>query len=170
MQCNMNLAAEPSLPLPCVDAILEISENRIRCAREVRSQEEYFVDHFPGFAVLPGVLQLEGLVQAASWWIRSRENFGRSQIRMIACTQAKFVRLVRPQTRIEFEVDVLEVGESQYRFKGQVLEKGEAAASARFVLASHSLGAARPRFAALEGDLNDRHRILFNKLVRGEAV
>jgi 3-hydroxyacyl-[acyl-carrier-protein] dehydratase len=154
MQCNMNLAAEPSLPLPCVDAIVELAENRVRCAREVKPQEEYFVDHFPGFSVLPGVLQLEGLVQAASWWIRNRENFSRSQIRMTACAQAKFVRLVRPHTHIDLEVDVLEAGDGRYRFKGQVLEKGEVAASARFT----------PRFSSLESDLNIKYRCLFDQI------
>jgi 3-hydroxyacyl-[acyl-carrier-protein] dehydratase len=48
-----------------VDVILERSPHRIVTAKAVTSAEEYLADHFPGFAVLPGVMMLEAMVQAA---------------------------------------------------------------------------------------------------------
>ncbi|MGP1309653.1 MAG: 3-hydroxyacyl-ACP dehydratase FabZ family protein [Phycisphaerales bacterium] len=48
-----------------VDHIVEIGEGRIVTLKQVSAAEEYLLDHFPSFPVLPGVLMLEAMVQAA---------------------------------------------------------------------------------------------------------
>ena len=48
-----------------IDRVLEHQADRIVAVKQVTSAEEYLADHFPGFAVLPGVMMLEALVQAA---------------------------------------------------------------------------------------------------------
>lgn len=47
-----------------IDQVLEMSEDRIVAMKNVTTAEEYLADHFPGFAVLPGVMMLETLAQA----------------------------------------------------------------------------------------------------------
>ena len=49
-----------------VDQILEREENRIVTIKQVSQAEEYLADHFPTFPILPGVMMLEAMVQAAS--------------------------------------------------------------------------------------------------------
>ena len=49
-----------------VDQVLEQDEKRIVTIKQVTLAEEYLADHFPGFPILPGVLMLEAMVQAAS--------------------------------------------------------------------------------------------------------
>lgn len=48
-----------------VDAVVEVGEGRIVTLKQVTRAEEYLGDHFPEFPVLPGVLMLEAMVQAA---------------------------------------------------------------------------------------------------------
>ena len=48
-----------------VDRVLERHEDRLVAVKNVTNAEEYLADHFPGFPVLPGVMMLEVMVQAA---------------------------------------------------------------------------------------------------------
>jgi len=48
-----------------IDRVLERSEDQIVTLKHVSSAEEYLQDHFPSFPVLPGVMMLEAMTQAA---------------------------------------------------------------------------------------------------------
>ena len=53
-------------PFLLVDKVLELERNqRIRAIKNVTFNEPYFMGHFPGHPVMPGVLILEALAQAA---------------------------------------------------------------------------------------------------------
>ena len=54
------------MPFDLVDQVLEQEEDRIVTIKQVTMAEEYLADHFPGFPILPGVMMLEAMVQAAS--------------------------------------------------------------------------------------------------------
>ncbi len=48
-----------------IDRVLERTENQIVTLKHISNAEEYLQDHFPGFPVLPGVMMLEAMTQAA---------------------------------------------------------------------------------------------------------
>lgn len=48
-----------------IDAVLERGADRVVAVKRVSRAEEYLADHFPSYPVLPGVLMLETMVQAA---------------------------------------------------------------------------------------------------------
>ena len=53
-------------PFLLVDKVLELESNqRIKAIKNVTFNEPYFQGHFPGRPVMPGVLMLEALAQAA---------------------------------------------------------------------------------------------------------
>jgi 3-hydroxyacyl-[acyl-carrier-protein] dehydratase len=163
----MNSIAKPTVPLPCIDRITHLEKGKsARATRFVNPAEEYFIDHFTGFAVLPGVLQLEGMVQTASWLVRVTENFGHSQVRMTGCSQAKYSRLVRPGVEIEFDVEITVASDRTYDIRGKVMECGKTVATARFKLESCSLTDAAPKFGHLEPLINQKNHQIFTELTR----
>jgi len=48
-----------------IDRVLERTKHQIVTLKHVSSAEEYLQDHFPSFPVLPGVMMLEAMTQAA---------------------------------------------------------------------------------------------------------
>jgi UDP-3-O-[3-hydroxymyristoyl] N-acetylglucosamine deacetylase/3-hydroxyacyl-[acyl-carrier-protein] dehydratase len=74
---EFDLNAEPALdvnqimdilphrpPFLLVDKILEISDKHVVGMKNVTMNEPFFVGHFPGAPVMPGVLQIEAMAQA----------------------------------------------------------------------------------------------------------
>ena len=59
-----------------LDQITSIQPGKMLTARRtLRDDEEYLLDHFPRFAVMPGVMMLEALHQAAIWLVRTGDDF-----------------------------------------------------------------------------------------------
>ena len=52
-------------PFVMVDRVMKIEGNRIVAVKNVSINEPYFQGHFPGHPIMPGVLQLESMAQAA---------------------------------------------------------------------------------------------------------
>ena len=52
-----------------VDAVVSMDDASITTLKAVPQAEEYLQDHFPSFPVLPGVMMIEALTQAARRWL-----------------------------------------------------------------------------------------------------
>ena len=91
-----------------VDRVVERSEDRIVAAKHVSLAEEYLQDHFPTFPVLPGVMMIEAMVQAARNLLADRVQ----QPLVLGGVKAlKYGAMVRPGQVLEVDVTVKNVGE-----------------------------------------------------------
>jgi 3-hydroxyacyl-[acyl-carrier-protein] dehydratase len=73
-----------------LDRIIEIVPGkRLVAERTLRADEEYLKDHFPKFPVMPGVMMLEALHQAAVWMVRTGDDF---QAPLVLLKEARSVR------------------------------------------------------------------------------
>ena len=64
-----------------LDQIIELQPGkRIKAAKTLSADEDYLRDHFPCFAVMPGVLMLEAMFQASAWLVRKSEDFAHSTV------------------------------------------------------------------------------------------
>ena len=61
-----NLAIHAAFLL--IDRIIDFQPGaKITAVKSLTMAEEYLADHFPNFPVMPGVLMLEAMTQAAAW-------------------------------------------------------------------------------------------------------
>ncbi|MBN8645166.1 MAG: beta-hydroxyacyl-ACP dehydratase [Planctomycetes bacterium] len=114
-----------------VDQVIERSEGRIVTVKHVTSAEEYLADHFPSFPVLPGVLMIESMVQAARR-LATAIDPAKSRHVLASVKALKYGHLVRPGDTLQVEV-TLEKADSEGRLEfkglGTVIRQGASGGS-----------------------------------------
>lgn len=118
-----------------VDHIVEMGDGRIVTLKQVSSAEEYLLDHFPSFPVLPGVLMLEAMVQAARRLLAQTLPDADRMVLGVA-RNIKYGSFVRPGDTLRVEVSIPSVlpdegGAVDCRGQCMVIRPGEAIESAR---------------------------------------
>ena len=106
-----------------VDRIVEfVPAKTITTAKNVSLAEEYLLDHFPGFPVLPGVLMLEAGVQAAAWLVREWCHFSSSLVVLKEARGIRYGAFVEPGRTLimRAEVILLEETRSEFKIRGSV--------------------------------------------------
>lgn len=119
-------------PFLLVDRILSIIPGEsIVGMKNVTANEEFFNGHFPGKAVMPGVLLVEAMAQVAGVLFLSQpEHQGKIPF-FCGIDRVRFRRQVVPGDRIEFHAKVLKVRggtgkvEAEARVDGELVTSGE---------------------------------------------
>ena len=102
--------------------------------------EEYLGDHFPVFPVMPGVLMLEALVQAAAWLVRLEQDFSKSMVVLSAARNVRYGNFVAPGGILRIEVERLKTEGDITKFKGiGTVGDGQTAVQGRFELKSFNV-------------------------------
>ena len=87
-----------------VDRIIEQDARRVVAVKAVTTAEEYLADHFPGFAVLPGVMMIEAMTQAARCLAAAaRPDMTRPWV-LSEVRGVRYGQLVRPGQLLELDV------------------------------------------------------------------
>ena len=113
-------------PFILVDRVIEIERGkRIRALKNVTINEPFFQGHFPARPVMPGVLMLEALAQAAAVLSFESTDTERSEDTVVyfaGIDEARFKRPVGPgdQLILEAEIDRQKAGIYRYRARGLV--------------------------------------------------
>jgi 3-hydroxyacyl-[acyl-carrier-protein] dehydratase len=115
--------------------------------------EEYLADHFPTFPVMPGVLMLETLVEAAAWLLRLSDNYRHSVIVLRDARNVKYGHFMEPGRSMEVTVEVDKPpypAEGDVTFKGKGETKGVSTVAAKFTLARYNLRDRNPDWRSLD--------------------
>jgi 3-hydroxyacyl-[acyl-carrier-protein] dehydratase len=145
-----------------VDQILEVAPGRKICvAKNLTLGEEYLADHFPTFPVMPGVLMLQTLVEAASWLLRISEDFRFSTIALREVRNVKYGQFVEPGRKLIVTAELVEDDGTVANFKGKGEVEGTQTLSARVSLNRYNLAARDPGLAYLDDRIVGYFRSLY---------
>ena len=109
-------------PFLLVDRVLELEKGvRIKALKNVTMNEPYFTGHFPHRPVMPGVMMLEAMAQAAA--LLSIETVGvtiddKSVFYFAGIDGARFKRPVEPGDQLVLEVFLDRAKAGIFKFKG----------------------------------------------------
>jgi 3-hydroxyacyl-[acyl-carrier-protein] dehydratase len=124
-------------PILMVDRVLELEKGkRIKALKNVSINEHYFIGHFPVRPVMPGVLMLEALAQAAA--ILSFETMGsepddKSVYYFGGIDGARFKRPVEPGDQLILEATLDRMKSGVFKFSARASVAGELAVEAQLI-------------------------------------
>ena len=122
-------------PMLLVDRVESLDPNRgIVAIKAVTINEPFFQGHFPTRPIMPGVLIVEAMAQAAG--VLAVEAFGLAGsgklVYFMAIEGAKFRAPVEPGVLLKLEVDFVQKRSSVCKFAGRATIDGKLAAEASF--------------------------------------
>ena len=122
-------------PLLLVDRVVSLEpDERIHAVKAVSFNEQYFQGHFPGRPIMPGVLQVEALAQAAAiLGIESLELSGTGKlVYFMAIDGAKFRAPVEPGCLLDLHVEFTQKRSRVCKFKGAASVDGKVTCDCEF--------------------------------------
>ena len=144
-----------------IDRINQLERNvKISSSRALTLSEEYFQDHFPNFPIMPGVLMLETLVQAAQWLLRISQDFKFSSMMVSEVKMVKYAKFVRPGQTLYADVELKSVEDDKAEFKAKGLVKDATAITAVFKIRFFNIEATDGGADDLNAELIKRQKAL----------
>lgn len=124
-------------PFLLVDRVVEIERGkRIKAIKNVSVNEPFFTGHFPARPVMPGVLMLEALAQAAG--LLSFDMMGEAPgddkvFYFVGIDGARFKKPVEPGDQVILEVELDRIKGGIYKFKAVASVDGNVACEAEIM-------------------------------------
>ena len=152
-----------------IDKVESLSDDKIVAVKYVSLAEEYLADHFPTFPVLPGVMMLESITQAATWLLHHRTKFAKSMAVLKEARNVKYGSFVAPGNFLRVEVYFLKAtsGGASFKATGDVNQKQ--ALQARVELAYFNLGEKQPELAGLDSRMSEHNQTRWAVLKQASA-
>jgi beta-hydroxyacyl-ACP dehydratase FabZ len=121
-------------PFLLIDRVVELEDMRVVAIKNVSMNEHFFQGHFPGLAVMPGVLIVEAMAQAAAVLVLSRVAEPQKKVVYFAAiNEAKFRRPVVPGDQLRIEVNFLKLKPSVAKVQGKATVDGNVVAEAEII-------------------------------------
>ncbi len=130
-------------PFLLVDRVLELDKGKsIKALKNVTINEPFFEGHFPHRPVMPGVLMLEALAQAAALLaFDALDATPRSDMvyYFAGIDGARFKRPVEPGDQLILEVELLRMKAGIFKFKARATVSGTLAVEAELTCAMRTI-------------------------------
>ncbi|MEL0636005.1 3-hydroxyacyl-ACP dehydratase FabZ [Marinomonas sp. TI.3.20] len=130
-------------PFLLVDRVIEINLNdSIVAYKNVTVNEPFFTGHFPNYPVMPGVLIIEAMAQAAG--VLGFKTMGKtpedgSIYYFVGADKARFKRPVVPGDRLQLEAKIITEKRGIWKFECRATVDGELACSATIMCADRKV-------------------------------
>jgi 3-hydroxyacyl-[acyl-carrier-protein] dehydratase len=124
-------------PFLLVDRVLKIIPGKtLRAIKNVTMNEPFFVGHFPERPVMPGVLIVEALAQAAGvlTLITTGENPQENLYFFASIDKVRFKRVVEPGDQLTLDVEILKMRQNLVKVSGVATVAKNVACSAEMMM------------------------------------
>ena len=124
-------------PILLIDRVLEIENGKsIKALKNVSINEPFFMGHFPKYPVMPGVLMIEAMAQAAA--LLSFSTLGvtpddKTVYYFAGIDSARFKRPVIPGDQMVMDVSLLRMKAGIFKYKGVTRVDGNIACEAELM-------------------------------------
>ena len=135
---------------------------RLTAERTLRADEEYLKDHFPRFPVMPGVMMLEALQQAAMWMIRTGDDFRAPLVLLREVRGVKFGDFLSPGETLQITAESIKTDGNRTTVKATATKQGRTTVSARLIL--ERCGTGDPEHLGSDEDVRSRSEKQFHEL------
>jgi UDP-3-O-[3-hydroxymyristoyl] N-acetylglucosamine deacetylase/3-hydroxyacyl-[acyl-carrier-protein] dehydratase len=108
-------------PFLLVDKVVKLDPGKqITAIKNVSFNDNFFEGHFPGNPVMPGVLQIEAMAQAAGLMaLAGRKSARGGTVLFMGIDKARFRGIVRPGDCLRMEIETLQERATSQRFAGK---------------------------------------------------
>lgn len=121
-------------PFLLLDKVEEITEEgKIVAIKNVTMNEPFFIGHYPGEPIMPGVLIVEAMAQAGAVALLSMEQYKGKTPYFGGITNAKFRKKVVPGDTLRMEVELVKLKKNAGIGKGIAYVGDAKAAEAEFI-------------------------------------
>ncbi len=123
-------------PFILVDRVVELVEgDKIIALKNVTINEPFFVGHFPGAPIMPGVLIIEAMAQAGGilFAVSQPEEKRGGPVYFMGMDKVKFRKPVVPGDQLFFEVKILNMRSKAVKMSGIATVEGKCVAEAEFM-------------------------------------
>ena len=119
-------------PMLLLDRVIEmVRAKRVVAIKNVTINEPFFVGHFPGYPIMPGVLIVEAMAQAGAALLFTEVTERDDKLLVFTgIERARFRRPVVPGDQLRIEVDVLAFRGTAGRLQGKAYVDGKLACEA----------------------------------------
>jgi 3-hydroxyacyl-[acyl-carrier-protein] dehydratase len=122
-------------PMLLIDEIVEFGEKSIVCRKAFREDEFFVQGHYPGFALVPGVILLEACCQTGAVLVaKTLQESPDGKVPVLTrVDNAKFKQMVRPGDTVVLEAEIVEMISQAIYLKGRIKLRDKLAVSFDFV-------------------------------------
>ena len=147
-----------------LDRIIEIEDDQLTAVKSLSLSEEYLKDHFPRFPVMPGVLMVESIYQAAMYLVRVRDDFSHSMVVLRETKNIKFGDFVEPGNQLVVHVKIKSEADSLVTIQVKATTGGATAVRGQIVLEKYNLADRQMAPKEVDDDLRFKFRKRFERL------
>ena len=108
-----------------IDRVAKLEGNHICAIKNISANEPHFQGHFPGHPIMPGVLQLEAIAQAAGILMQKRAETSGKIAYFMAANDVKWRKPVVPGDVLVIDVEMTKLRGKIGKAKGVCTVQGE---------------------------------------------
>jgi len=120
-------------PFLFLDRVTEVREKGITAIKNLTGNEFFFQGHFPEYPVMPGVLQIETMAQAAALFVIYKYKLENKPVYFMGIDKVKFRNPVFPGDVFRVEVELVRFGGKVARCIGKGFVEDRLAIEAEMV-------------------------------------